>query len=433
MTLGKQKSFQYVPGVPRLAYNPFVNEEERDSYFDFEQAIILDFWVERVRELGMITSEQLRLGIILEERVVKPSVPKLEGQVSFECGSWESSLKTSLVTMSELVKPSCCPNPNAGLRWDLTTDVELEENDDEILLDLAVIHHLLALDREKQREKSPTGPSEGNLPSYWMETGTCLASSCGLVWHVGGVGHGLETLAEKHCHLAKLYVSLSVSVKSEMELIAGCQGVTEVKLVTALGFYSMTSSVESLERIERAHELVTALSVEVFPGSLQTEQKIGSWREALENKMNLKHSEGNHKTAGSKYLVGSSAAPYCKSKYPTHLVVVVATTQHRLIDQLFSVPKWVRLSRISEKSHELLAKNLRAVPEGSRDELEEIVGEDFMKLGDGNISEFQKKKASGTMSNNFYTIDEKDETHQTMMEIEPLLIASGYRTLRNIY
>ena len=48
-----------------------------------------------------------------------------------------------------------------------------------------------------------------------------------------------------------------------------------------------------------------------------------------------------------------------------------------------------------------------------------------MKLGDGNIIEFQKKKATGTIANDFPTIDEKDETHQMMMEIEPLLIASG--------
>ena len=41
------------------------------------------------------------------------------------------------------------------------------------------------------------------------------------------------------------------------------------------------------------------------------EQKSGSWREAPENEMNLKQSMRYHKTAGSKYLVGSSAAPYC--------------------------------------------------------------------------------------------------------------------------
>ena len=79
VTLGKQKSFQYVSGDPGMAYNPFVKEEARDLFFDFEQAIILDFWVERLWELEMITSEQLQLGIHLEKRVVERSVPELEG------------------------------------------------------------------------------------------------------------------------------------------------------------------------------------------------------------------------------------------------------------------------------------------------------------------------------------------------------------------
>ena len=35
-----------------------------------------------------------------------------------------------------------------------------------------------------------------------------------------------------------------MSDKSEMELIADCHGVTEVNLIAALGFYSMTSSIE---------------------------------------------------------------------------------------------------------------------------------------------------------------------------------------------
>ena len=86
-----------------------------------------------------------------------------------------------------------------------------------------------------------------------MKTGTWLAASCGLVGHVCGVGHCLETLAEQHCQLAKLYGRLSKSGKSEMELFADSHGVTEVNMVTALGFYSMTGSVESLERLERAH------------------------------------------------------------------------------------------------------------------------------------------------------------------------------------
>ena len=87
-TLGKRKSFQCVSRVPGMAYNPFVNEEARVSNFDYEQAVTLNFLAERVRELGTITSKQLQLGMILEERVIEHSVPRLEGQVRFECGSW---------------------------------------------------------------------------------------------------------------------------------------------------------------------------------------------------------------------------------------------------------------------------------------------------------------------------------------------------------
>ena len=92
-------------------------------------------------------------------------------------------------------------------------------------------------------------------------------------------------------------------------------------------------------------------------------------------------------------------------------MVIDARTQHRLSDQLFSVPKCVRLSRFSEKPYELSTKILRAVPEMSKDEIKEIVGEDFVKWDEGNISEFQRKKAKRMMSSDFPIIDEKDETH----------------------
>ena len=49
-----------------------------------EQVMVLDFWVKRIKETGMLMMEQPKLGIILEERVVEPSVPELEGQVSFD-------------------------------------------------------------------------------------------------------------------------------------------------------------------------------------------------------------------------------------------------------------------------------------------------------------------------------------------------------------
>ena len=51
-TLGKLKSFQYVSGIPGMAYNLFVNEEAREAYFDYEQVVVPNFWVERVKELA---------------------------------------------------------------------------------------------------------------------------------------------------------------------------------------------------------------------------------------------------------------------------------------------------------------------------------------------------------------------------------------------
>ena len=380
----------------------------------------------------MLMVEQPKLGIVLEERVVEPSVPKLKGQVSFECGSWDGPLKTSLVTMWELMKPSWCPHPNAGLTWDMTADITMVLDDDASLPDLAMIHHLLAIRVTKQKNNPSTEPSEGSPSSDGLRQGTCLAHNSGMDGHVCNWEHCLITLSEQHRQLAQLYGRLSMSDKSGMELIADCHGVTEVNLITALRFCSMTSSIESLKRLERAHELVTSLSVEVFPGALQTEQKIGGWREALENEMNLKDSEAYYRPTGSRYLVGSSSAPYCNSRYPTHMVVMDAKTQQVLVDQLFSVPKCVRLARMSKRSYDLLAKIIRAVPKRSEGELQDVVGEEFMRLNEGNVSEFQKQKASGALPTEFPTIEEKDDVQRIMMEVEPLLGASGYRTRRNI-
>ena len=87
---------------------------------------------------------------------------------------------------------------------------------------------------------------------------------------------------------------------------------------------------------------------------------------------------------------------------------------------------------MSEKSYDLLTNIIRADPKRSEGELQDVVGENFMRLSDGNVSEFQKKKASGVLPTEFPTIDEKDYLHRTMTEVELLLGASSYRTRRNI-
>ena len=87
---------------------------------------------------------------------------------------------------------------------------------------------------------------------------------------------------------------------------------------------------------------------------------------------------------------------------------------------------------MSERSNVLLTKIIRAVPNRSEGELQDVVGEDFMRLSEGNMSEFQKKKASGVLPTEWPTIDEKDDIHRSMTEVEPILGASAYRTRKNI-
>ena len=55
--------------------------------------------------------------------------------------------------------------------------------------------------------------------------------------------------------------------------MAECYTNTTVNIATALGFFSRMCSLQSVEMLESEHHLVTVLSVESWPGALQTTQK----------------------------------------------------------------------------------------------------------------------------------------------------------------
>ena len=99
-----------------------------------------------------------------------------------------------------------------------------------------------------------------------------------------------------------------IQAKTETEIIEDCHRGTKVNLVFALGFYSKFGSLESLLNLEQKHEMVTAISVEVFAGVLQTEQKHGKWREAIEAEMNIRHCETYRRSSGTRYLVQCARA-----------------------------------------------------------------------------------------------------------------------------
>ena len=63
--------------------------------------------------------------------------------------------------------------------------------------------------------------------------------------------------SKQHKQLTIFFGNIVMKEKTETDLIANCHGGTEVNLVTALGFYSMFGSLESLLNLEQEHEMVT--------------------------------------------------------------------------------------------------------------------------------------------------------------------------------
>ena len=79
----RKKSYHYVSGIVGLAYNRSINEDISDCYFDYKQAVLLRFWLSRISKIRSIASQQVKLGLVLEEKVTVPSIPKSDNRVEF--------------------------------------------------------------------------------------------------------------------------------------------------------------------------------------------------------------------------------------------------------------------------------------------------------------------------------------------------------------
>ena len=44
----RKKSYHYVIAIVGMAYNPFINEDTPDCYFDYEQSVLLRLWLSRI-------------------------------------------------------------------------------------------------------------------------------------------------------------------------------------------------------------------------------------------------------------------------------------------------------------------------------------------------------------------------------------------------
>ena len=139
----RKKSYSYVSGIIGIAYNPFLSEVIRDWFFDYEQAVMLRFWTSRIVTIKSANNPQTKLELVLEEEVTAPSVPKSDKRVEFGLGFSDELLRTSLMVVWELMRPSWCPCPNADSILRATQDVQRELNADCNLRDLNIIYNVM--------------------------------------------------------------------------------------------------------------------------------------------------------------------------------------------------------------------------------------------------------------------------------------------------
>ena len=424
----KKGEYQYVSGVMGIAYNPFLNSEAASAYRNHEVAELLKFWTDKIIVVDPMEREKPSLGRLLEPTPKVISVPRSSKRVELRMGNGNGMMTTNLGTVWKLQRPSWCPHPHASLIEEVTERVRLTPTKDEDLGTLDVIHKLIL---PQSKESDGTTSELGSLKK--LEPGSCLDLTC------GGGGHtcdGRSCVTIQYFQgedLVTWFGDITEREKSEVQIMAECYTNFTVNVATALGFFSRICSLQSLEMLESEHHLVTALSVESWPGALQTTQKhIRGWKIGLEAEMGFPVSEVYDLPVNAKSLVGSVVANVCGSHYPLHMARVEVSSQRILVDKAFSAPKCVRLARMSHHSHGLLRKILGTVPRAQRDELSEIWGEELLSLGDENRSDFERQNAIGKPISDVPAPEEDDVVHEKMMELEPLLEASGERNLRSI-
>ena len=265
------------------------------------------------------------------------------------------------------------------------------------------------------------------------EPSSCLDLTCGGGEHTCNGRSCVRIQSFQRENLVAWFGDVTEREKSEVKIVAECYKNTTVNIAAALGFFSRMCSLQSLEMLESEHYFVTALSVESWPGALQTTQKhIRGWKIGLEADRGFPVSESYGLPVKAKSLVGSVMANLCGSHYPLHMAMVEVSSQRILVDKAFSVPKCVRLARKSHHSHRLLKKILGTVPREQRDDLSEICGEELLSLEGENTSDFERQNTIGKQMNSAPAQEENDTTHEKMMDLEPLLEISGERNFRSI-
>ena len=239
-------------------------------------------------------------------------------------GNGNDMLITNLGNVWKLLRLSWCPHTQASLIEEVTERVRLSPANDEDLGNLNMVHKLI-LPHRKESEKTR---SKLDKLVKKMEPGSCQDLVCGGGEHSCDGRSCVRIQSFQKEELATWFGDITEKEKSEVQIVAECYASTTVNIATELPFFSRMCSLQSLEMLESEHQLVTALSVESWPGVLQMVQKhIRGLKIGLEAEMGFPVSEAYSLPMNAKSLVESVMANICGSHYPLHMAMVEAFSQ----------------------------------------------------------------------------------------------------------
>ena len=333
----KRGEYQYVSGVMGTAYNPFLDSEAGSAHRNHEVTELLKFWTEKIIEFDSMERERPSLGLLLETTPKVISMPRSNKKVELKMGNGNGMLTTNLGTAWKLLRPSWCLHSHASLIEEVTERVRLTPTKDEDLGTLDVIHKLIL------PQSKVSGVAMSTLGSVKkLEPGSCVDLTCGGGEHTCDGRSCVRIQTFQRGDLVAWYGDITEREKNEVQIVAECYTNTTVNIATALGFFSRMCSLQSLEMLESEHHLVTALSVESWPGPLQTTQKnIRGWRIGLEAEMGFPVSEAYSLPVNAKSLAGSVMANLCGSHYPLHMSIVEVSSQRTRPTRYPSAYDWL--------------------------------------------------------------------------------------------
>ena len=85
------------------------------------------------------------------------------------------------------------------------------------------------------------------------------------------------------------------------------------------------------------------------------------------------------------------------------------------------------MSKTREDVGEILG--IAAVPGRTKADVEPILGKSFKESGGGKLSDFERHKMRESTATVYNAVYESDVIHRVMIEVEPLLEASGKRNM----